>query len=157
MSDATPDSSTTTQAATVQVEQRVLNSTENLKKKLEERRKKAIERGLTEAGDLFKKLEQGVDSLNKNEDVDRQNALVKLNDLARDLQQRQKDLLSRDDLRKQLNTLKDIKQGPADRMAKAMKQGDFKAALNELKQLQDQLAKSELSEEEQKQLRDQLE
>ena len=155
-SDARPDSATKAQAATVKIEQRVLNSTENLKKKLEERRKRAIERGLTDAGDLFKKLEQGVESLNKKEDVDRQDALVKLNDLAHDLQQRQKDLLSRDDLRKQLNMLKDIKQGPADRLAKAMKQGDFKTALDELKQLQEQLTKAELSDEEKKQLQAQL-
>jgi hypothetical protein len=156
LSDAQPDRSATAQAATVKVEKRVLNSTENLKKKLEDRRKKAMEQGLKDAGELFNKLEQGVDSLNKKENVDRQQALVKLNDLARDLQQRQQQLLNNDEMRKQLNALKDIKQGPADRMAKAMKQGDFKTALNELKQLQDKLSKDELSEQEKQQLQQQL-
>jgi hypothetical protein len=41
-------------------------------------------------------------------------------------------------------------------MAKAMKQGDFKAAVNELKQLQDKLAKDELSNEQKQQLQQQL-
>jgi chemotaxis protein histidine kinase CheA len=156
LSDAQPDPTSTVQAATVQVEKRVLNSTENLKKQIVERQKKAIENGLEDAGDLFKKLEQGVDSLSKRENVNRQQALVKLNDLARDVQQRQQKLIDRDELRKQLNSLKDIKQGPADRMAKAMKEGDFKTALNEFKSLQDKLAQNELSEEEKKQLQQQL-
>jgi hypothetical protein len=156
LSDAQRDPASTAQGATVKVEKRVLNSTENLKKKLEERQKKALEQGLKDAGELFKKLEQGVDSLGKKDDVDRQQALVKLNDLARDLQQRQQQLLDRDDLRKQLNALKDIKQGPAERMAKAMKQGDFQAALNELKQLQDKLKQGEMSDPEKQQLQQQL-
>ncbi len=156
LTDAQPDPTSGAQAATVKVEKRVLNSTENLKKKLEERQKKAIEQGLKDADELFNKLEQGIDSLHSKEDVDQKQALVKLNDLARDLQQRQQQLLDRDDLQKQLNALKDIKQGPADRMAKAMKQGDFKAALNELQQLQDKLNKGELDKEEAEQLRQQL-
>ncbi len=156
LSDAQPDPQTSAQAASVAVQKRVLNSTENLKKPLEELRKQAVERGLEDASELFNKLEQGVKSLNKNETVDRQKALVKLNDLAKDLQERQKELLSRKDVQQQLQMLKDIKQGPADRMAKAMKQGDFQTALNELKRVQDQLQKEEMSAEDAKKLQEQL-
>jgi hypothetical protein len=156
LSDAQPDPTATAQAATVQVEKRVLNSAENLKKQMVQRQKSALEQGLEDAGELFKKLEQGIDSLSQKEKVDRQQALVKLNDLARDVQQRQQQLVDRDELRKQLNSLKDIKQGPAERMAKAMKEGDFKTAMNELKTLQDKLAQDSLSEEEKKQLQQQL-
>jgi hypothetical protein len=156
LSDAQPDPSTTAQAATVEVEKRVLNSADNLKKQMVERQKKAFEQGLEDATELFKKLETGVDSLSKTEKVDRQQALVKLNDLARDVQQRQQQLVDRDELRKQLNSLKDIKQGPADRMAKSIKDGDFKTALDELKSLQEKLASDSLSDQEKEELRQQL-
>jgi hypothetical protein len=156
LSDAQPDPNTTAQAAAVDVKKRVQNSTESLKKRLEERRQQALEKGLEEAGDLFKKLEQGVDSLKQKDDVDRQKALVKLNDLAQELQQRQKELLDRNELQKQLNSLKDIKQGPADKLAKAMKQGDFQTAMDEVKKLQEQMSKGEMSADDAKKLQEQM-
>jgi rubrerythrin len=157
LSDAKPDAPAKAQAATVTAKQRVHNSTKILKKKLEQRRQQAAEKGLEEAGDLFKKIERGMDDLAKKEDVNRQKALVKLNDLVQDIKQRQQQLGSKDDLRKQLNHLKDLSQGPADRMAQAIKDGDFRSALGEVKKLEEQLRKNELSEEEKQKLKQQLE
>lgn len=156
LSDAQPDPNATAQAATVDVKKRVQNSTESLKKRLEEQRKKALEKGLDDASDLFKKLEQGVDSLKGKDDLDRQQALVKLNDLAQELQERQKELLDKNELQKQLQSLKDVKQGPAERMAKAMKQGDFQTALDEVKKLQEQMKQGQMSSEDAQKLQEQM-
>ena len=59
-------------------------------------------------------------------------------------------------MRQQLNQLKNLQQGPADKIAQAMKQGDFAKAMEELKQLQDKLAAGDLDPEAQKQLAEQL-
>ncbi len=156
LSDAQPDPQATAQAATVSAKKRVKNSTQTLKKRIEQQRQSAVERGLEDAGELFKKIEQGMEQLEKREDVDRQTAMVKLNDLVKEIKDRQEQLGSRDDVRKQLNQLKDLTQGPADRMAQAIKDGDFRAALSEVKKLEEQIRKNELSQEEKEQLQQQL-
>ncbi len=89
LSDAQPDPSTTAKAATVSTRKRVQNSTQALKKKIQQRRENAAEQGLEEAGELFKKIEEGMEDLRKREDVDRQKAMVKLNDLVQEIKQRQ--------------------------------------------------------------------
>ena len=155
-SDAQPDPQATAQAATVSAKKRVKNSTQTLKKRIEQQRQSAVERGLEDAGELFKKIEQGMEQLEKREDVDRQTAMVKLNDLVKEIKDRQEQLGSRDEVRKQLNQLKDLTQGPADRMAQAIKDGDFRAALAEVKKLEEQIRKNELSQEEKEQLQQQL-
>lgn len=156
LSDAQPDPQATAQAATVSAKKRVKNSTQTLKKRIEQQRQSAVERGLEDAGELFKKIEQGMEQLEKREDVDRQTAMVKLNDLVKEIKDRQEQLGTRDDVRKQLNQLKDLTQGPADRMAQAIKDGDFRAALSEVKKLEEQIRKNELSQEEKEQLQQQL-
>ena len=157
LSDATKESGATAEASTVASRKRVNTSSEELKKKLEQQRKKALTQGLKDAGDLFKKLEKGMDGLTNREDVDRKKAMVKLNDLANDIKKRQEKLGSRDEIRKQLNQLKDLKQGPAERMAKALSNGDMKTAIDELKKLEDQMRKGELSKASQEQLQKQIE
>lgn len=157
LSDATQETSGTAEASTVESRKRVNTSSEELKKKLEQQRKKAMTQGLEDAGELFKKLEKGMDGLTNREDVDRKKAMVKLNDLANDIKKRQEKLGSRDDIRKQLNQLKDLKQGPAERMAKALSNGDMKTAIDELKKLEDQMRKGELSKASQEQLQKQIE
>ncbi len=145
-------------AASIQVKKQIKKSAEEAKKKLAKQRKEAEEKGLKEASDLIKKLEQGMDDLSKKENVDRKNAMVKMNDLAKELKQRRQALSGNDDLRKQLNQLKDmnIKQGPADRLAKALKDGDFKAALDQIAKLQQQLQHGELTPAQQEQMAEQM-
>ena len=124
--DAQPSAPAAAQAATVSTSRQVQNSTQNLKKKLQQRRENAVQKGLEDAGDLFQKLEQGMDELGKKDAVDQQKALVKLNDVMQEIKQRQQQLGNQNELRQQLNQLKDLRQGPAERMAQAMKEGDFR-------------------------------
>jgi hypothetical protein len=132
-------------------------SISDLKKKLDESRKIAHEKGLKEAETHLKELMKRLDKLDAEADkMDRKDALVKLNDLKKDLELRRQKLGGSDQMRKQMNRLKDVQRGPADRAAQAMKNGDFKQAMNEIQKLQDKLRAGQLTEKEQQDLAKQL-
>lgn len=124
-------------------------------KKLAEQRDQAKKEGLQDAEKLFKKLEDGTKEL-ASSPPDREKALGKLNDLARQLQDRKNQLGGAEKAKEQLDQLKNVDRGPADKFAQAASKGDFKQALNELKKLQNQLENSKLSDQEKKDLAKQL-
>lgn len=142
-------------AEAMKSKQQVKKSTKMLRNTLTQRRKKAQEEGLKDAERLFKKLEEGTRDMATGK-TDRKKALATLNDLTRKLQDRRSQL-GADKIKKQLDQLKNIARGPADNFAKAMREGDFEKASEALDEIKKQLAKSGLSEEEQKQLAQQLE
>ncbi len=139
-------------------EQRLVKkSTAELRKKLEEQRQKLEEKGLEEAKDLFNKLQNSLDKqLGEKEKMDRKDALVKLNDLAKELEKRREEIGGTEKLKQQMQQMKSFEKGPADRMTDAFKQGNFKKAIEEAKKLQEKMAKGELTPEDQKQLAKQL-
>jgi hypothetical protein len=142
----------------IDVKQQVQNSSNQLKKKLAETRKAAKEEGLNDAEALLAKLERATDrELGSKNNVDKKQALVKLNDLTKDLQQRREELAKSQQLQQQLQQLKDLQKGPADKFAQALRDGDFKQAMKELDRLQDQLKKGELSAADSEKLAQQLE
>ncbi|MEE9603687.1 MAG: hypothetical protein V3V75_10305, partial [Thermoguttaceae bacterium] len=135
------------------VKKQVKESTNVLRRKMAERRKKAGEMGLKDAERLFKKLEEGTEDMG---DTQRKKALVKLNDYARQLKDRRKRVAGANDIRKQLDKLGNIKRGPAEAFAKAVARGDFAKAAKKLEKLKDQLENSKLDDEQKKQLVQQL-
>ncbi|HEV3417642.1 MAG TPA: hypothetical protein VG056_12535 [Pirellulales bacterium] len=135
--------------------QQLQQSAEALRKKLAERQKEAAEQGLKE-GDLFKKIEQGLKDLAKKDGLDQKQALVKLNDFAKELEARHEKLGGDDKLKQQLGQMKDLKNGPAEKLADALKNGDFQKAIKELDNLKDELNNDKLDPEKQKQLAEQL-
>lgn len=148
------------QAATLPptaVQKQIKQSSDSLRRKLIEQRKAAQKQGLKDAEELFRRLERDVDQLPAKTEGDRKQALVKLNDLSRELQKRRQSLGGAEELQKQFNQLKDIGQGPADKLIDEIKRGDFKKAIEQLKNLQEKIAKGDLQPEEQKQLAKQLE
>jgi hypothetical protein len=153
--DATREE-TTAAASEMSSKKQVQNSTDQLKKKLAERRKMAEEEGLEAAKDLFTQLEKGVADLQKMKDLNEKKAMVKLNNLAEQLQKRRQSMGDSRKLKEQLNQLKKLKTGPADRMSQALKKGNFPAARKALQQLQNKLAAGKLSEKDQKRLAEQL-
>jgi hypothetical protein len=139
-----------------QAKQQRENVSKELKKRLVERKKKAAEKGLKEASGLFEKLEKETEKLRKNPAADQKKSLVKLNDLAKQLEKRRSEVGSKEELRKQLANLDKLNKGPAEKMAQAMKDGDWQKAQEELKSLNEQLKKGELTEEQKKALAEQL-
>ncbi len=132
-------------------------SQEELAKKLAAKRKMAEQQGLKDAADVFKQIEKGTEDLSKTGDLDRKQATVKLNDLAKQLEQRKSEIGGREELQKQLNNMKDFGQGPAEKVASAIKQGDWKKALDEMNELKDKLSKNDLTKDEKQELEQQFE
>lgn len=139
-----------------QVQKQIQQSSDSLRRKLQEQRKQAQKQGLKDAEELFRRLERDVDQLPAKTEGDRKQALVQLNDLSRELQKRRQSLGGAAELQKQFNQLKDIGQGPADKLLDEIRRGDFKKAMEQLKKLQEGLAKGNLKPDEQKQLAKQL-
>lgn len=143
-------------SANAEIREQIKRSAQALKTRLAEKQKRVEESGLKDAEQIFKKLHQGLDEMSKNGDVDRQKALVKINDLAKELEQRRKALGDPEKMQKQFEGLKNIERGPAEKIADAMKDGNFEKAIEQLKQLQEKMEKGDLNEQEQKQLAQQL-
>lgn len=126
------------------------------KKQLQEKKKKMAESGLASLKDAMTELERVYDDLAKKDGVDRKEAMMKLNDLAKTLEKRRGDLGDKEALKDQLSKLKDLVPGPADKMAEALKEGNFQKAVKEAQELKNKLEKGELSEADQKKLAEQL-
>ena len=116
-------------------------SAEDLRQKLVERHTQAEKAGLKDAAKLLKRLEEGTKELVTQ--TNRDNALVKLNDLARELQGSGKQL-GGEALKQQLEPVRDVVHGPADDLAKALSRGDFQKAAQALEDLQKRLSNSRL-------------
>ena len=135
----------------------VQRSSQQLKKQLEERKREAESKGLKEAEDLFGKLERTTEEIAREGQTDRKQALIKLNDLQQQLEERQRELAGAGAVKQQLEQLRQLQQGPADRMLDAIKQGDLQRAGAELNQLREKLADNKLDDAAREQLQKQLE
>jgi hypothetical protein len=133
----------------------VKKSADDLRQKLADRRKQAEKEGLKDATELLKRLEEGTKDLQKQ--TQREKALVKLNDLARELQQRRQQLGGSESLKRQMEKVQDVQHGPADELAKALSKGDFQKASQALEKLQKELANSKLDSAKKEELAKQLE
>ena len=142
---------------TVKVEKQIEKTNEELRKKLAKKRELAKQQGLKDAEEIFKQLEEEAKKLSKDEKLtDRKKASVKLNNLAKQLEERKKKLGSSNEMKKQMGKMKQFGKGPAEKVAEAMKQGDWKKAIDEIKKLQDKIASDKLTKKEKQQLQDQM-
>ncbi len=133
----------------------IKEATQPLAKSFSKLKKEADEKGLKEAPDLFKQLEEGARELSKKDDLDKKQALSKLNDLQKQLEER-REKLGTERMKQQLDNLKNLKSGPADKVANALKEGDFKKALDEIEDLKKQLDGGDLNEKQKEELQKQL-
>ena len=153
-----PDASRDRAAASAKTKQseQVRRSIEQLRKRLQQQKKKVDAEKLADAKALFTEFEKTLDQL-ETQKVDRKKALVKLNNLSKKLGDRRKALQDSERMRKQLRQLKGLKDGPAERFARALKEGDMKSALDELNRLGQKLRDGQLSEKEKETLAKQIE
>jgi len=128
----------------------------SLRKKLEERRKEAAKKGLKEAEALLAELDKKVEKLATQKDLDKKQALVKLNDLKKELAERREKLGGDNELKKQLAAMKDFSKGPADKLVEAMKAGQWDKAREEVNKLKQQLKDGKLDEAGKKELQKQM-
>jgi len=142
--------------ATANIQKQIKTAAESARKKLEEQRKRAEREGLKAAEGLFKQIEEGTRDLSEKKDLDRTQAAVKLNDLAKQLEKRQQELGGKEQMQKQFQNLKNLGAGPGDKIAQAMKQGDFSKALEEVEKLAQQLRDGQLNDQQKADLAKQL-
>lgn len=136
--------------------QTVQTAAKSLRKKLEDPKKLAQKQGLKEAEALLTKLEKSLEQLAAKKDLDKKQTLVKLNDLAKQLQERRDKLGGDNELKKQLAGMKDFSRGPADKLMDALKQGDWEKAKQELAKLQKELNQGKLDDAAKKEMANQL-
>ncbi|MEM8733884.1 MAG: hypothetical protein AAGG44_06675 [Planctomycetota bacterium] len=113
----------------------VRNSTKPLLEEIRKKRKMAEKKGLNSAVDMFKKLEGELAKLQKDAKLDSKQSLAKLNDIKKQLAERREELGTADALRKNLQNMEKFDAGPAEKLADAMKKGDFQKAEEELENL----------------------
>ena len=124
----------------------------DLKKQIEQKRAERITRGLKDADGQVKSLEKKFDKLIDEKDSGKKDTLIKLNDIKKQIAERQKELGSSKELKESLNNLRDAGEGPAKELADAMSKGDMADAKKAIKDLVNKLKAGELSEIEKKKL-----
>ncbi len=141
----------------IQDKQQAKQTVESLRKKMEELRKQMEKDGVPPADGAFKQVEQATKELTDKQDLDKTKATVKLNDLAKQLEERRDQLGGKEGLQKQLQNMKNLGAGPGEKAAQAMKQGDFKKALEELGKLEKQIRDGKMDADAKQQLAKQVE
>ncbi|XZE17624.1 hypothetical protein SH449x_002898 [Pirellulaceae bacterium SH449] len=116
----------------------------------------AAEKGLKEIENDYEKLEKKLEALQKSEKPNESQLLADLNDIKKDIQDRKESLGSPESLKKAFEDLKTDSKGPADPFQKALQEGDFDKAKQELEKLLEKMASKDLTEEEMRALAQQL-
>ncbi|MGD9644752.1 MAG: hypothetical protein AB7U73_03510 [Pirellulales bacterium] len=132
-------------------------SARELQRRMAERRVKAKQEGLRTAEELLNRIERATErELAAKPPAQRQQALVKLNDLSKEIAERRRQLAGSEQMQKQLDALKDLGSGPADKFAEALREGNLNAAMEQLRKLAKQVENGELGAEQREQLAQQL-
>lgn len=147
--------STTPKVDKTEVKQ-VLTAASKLKKRIQQQRRKAEAEGLKEAEDMFKKMESQLDKITKASDMNRKDAMIEMNDLKKQLEERRSQLGSTEQMKRALSQMKGLEAGPGDKVAKAIEQGNLAKAKDMVKDLADKMRQGELSEAEKEQLKNQV-
>ncbi|TWU06342.1 hypothetical protein [Stieleria varia] len=127
-----------------------------LKKRLQQQKRKADAAGLKEARDLFEKMEMDLDKMAEKKNLDKKDAMIALNDLKKQLDQRRQEIGSTEQMQKAMSQMKGLDAGPADKVAKSMEKGEFGKASDIVKQLAEKMRDGKLSEKEKEQLQKQV-
>lgn len=138
------------------VQEQIDAATKKLPERMVEHRKEAAAQGLKDAEGLFRELEKQTEKLTQAKQADRKQALVKLNDLAKQLEERRQQLGGPQQVRKQLERMSGLNRGPADKLVDSMKKGDWQTAQQEAEKLGEQLEKEELNDGAKQELAQQL-
>ncbi|HEY1068592.1 MAG TPA: hypothetical protein VGE52_20880, partial [Pirellulales bacterium] len=144
------------QATTAKIDPKALEALDKERIEMRKRAEQAKQQGLTDAEELFKKLEQQLNEAQSKTPKDKQDAMVKLNKLAEEIEQRKNAVGTSEETKQQLDRLKEAGEGPAKKLAEALKDGNFEKAKDELKKLAEQMAKGEMNAEQQKKAAEQI-
>jgi hypothetical protein len=135
----------------------ISSQTKALGKKIASQRTDLDKSKFAEADKLLADIEKAADNLAKAPPGQKDHALVELNKLSDALKEREKQLGSPEQVRRQLQQLKEMAStGPADNFARDLAKGDFQKAADELKKLQEKLMSGKMTEADRKALKEQV-
>jgi hypothetical protein len=150
-----PDAETTQPVAITPVvnEQKPIEvAVEVAKKSLEEKAKQLEEQGLKDAAAELETLARKLDALPAGAADLKKEALVKINDVREQLEQKRSELGNVETLKENLAKLKQAGEGTADKLTQALAESDFEQARELVKELARKLKAGELSEQERQRL-----
>ncbi len=150
------DASSTKKVDAMEVSQ-VHKAATALKKRIQAQRKKAENEGLKESQELFERMEADLNKITKRQDMSRKDAMIALNDLKKQLEERREQLGSSDQMRRALSQMKGLQSGPGEKVAKSIEKGKFGDAKKIAEQLAAKMRDGSLSEQEKEQLKKQVE
>jgi chemotaxis protein histidine kinase CheA len=113
----------------------VRNSTQPMLEQVRKKREEAEKQDLMDLAEMYKRLEGELEKMREQPPMDPKEALAKLNDIKDQLNDRKKELGSSEALKKNLQNLEKFESGPADKLAEALKKGDFEQAEQALDEL----------------------
>ena len=145
----------TTKADQAEIDQ-VKKAAAQLKKRIQQQKRNADAKGLREAKELFEKMEGDLNKIAARKNMSRKEAMIAMNDLKKELEERRNQLGSSDSMRKAMSQMKGLESGPGDKVAKAMEKGEFGKAKDIVKDLAKKMRDGTLSEKEKEQLRKQV-
>lgn len=122
------------------------------KKSLEEKAKQLEEQGLKEAAADLESLARKLDSLPAGTAELKKDALIKINDMREQLEQKRSELGNVEALKENLAKLKQAGEGTAEKLTQALAESDFEQARELVKELARKLKAGELSEQERQRL-----
>ena len=129
---------------------------EAFKKKIEQAREQIEAKGLENASEDVKVIAEKIDKLNSDDLQNPKQALVKLNNIKKEIEERQKSVGDSKSFRDNLNKLKDTGKGVAKKIGDALAEGNFKDADKAIKDLAKKLKEGKLTNAEAKQVANQL-
>ena len=136
----------------------IKNSTKPLLDQIKKKREQAEKDGLSDLEvDFFKKLEGELAKIQKDNKLDTKQSLAKLNDIKEQLEERRNEMGSAENLKRNLQNLEKFEAGPAEKLADALKKGDFDKAEESLEQMVKKMEAGEMSPADMQQLQKQLE
>ena len=134
----------------------IKNQTKPILAIIKKRREDAEEKGLQEAADEFKKIEKKLEDFQKSSTVDSKKMLSDFNEIKKEIERKKESMGGSDSLKKALDNLKNIDKGPAEKVADALKDGNFEKAGDELEKMLNQMKSGNMTDDQKKQLASQL-
>ena len=129
---------------------------EAFKKKIEQAREQIEAKGLADASEDVKAIAEKFDKLNSDNLQNKKQALVKINDIKKEIEERQKSIGDSKSFRDNLNKLKDTGKGVAKKIGDALAEGKFEDADKAIKELAKKLKEGKLTDAEAKKVANQL-
>lgn len=148
--------SSTAKVDPTEVEQ-VKTAATQLKKRIEQQKRKADAEGLKEASEMYEKMAAKLDKITAKPNMDRKDAMIAMNDLKKQLEERREQLGSSEQMRRALTQMKGLESGPGEKVAKSIEKGEFGKAEQMVKDLADKIRDGKLSEQDKEKLKKQVE